>query len=250
MKGGIRFLLLLGLGLATGCGGSDDASTTGDPGGGGGSGAGANGGAGGGGNTGSGAGNTTGNGGSGAGTTTGAGGGGGEQGCSFEKEIGFDYKQFGSSTGTVTSVAPEELIVDTGDSVKWTLAWAGSDLTTLFSPGQAVQVEVTGEGWDSVATDTDFVAAFFRQTFGNPNPPGPPPGSEITLDRGSGCPSGGGVYYDVLATVGEEMITVEPGKMGTVGKFEVFNAGTQSSSGNGEQYFFDAVTVRGPVSPP
>ena len=245
MKGGILFLVLLGLGLATGCGGSE-VSTSGDPGGGGdggsgaGNGSGANGGAGG---------ETW----TGYQTTTPGGVGGGTPGCAFSEDVGFYLVQFGSTTGTVSSVTPESLVVDTGEPTNWTLKWAGSDLTvsTGFSPGQVVQVDVTGEGWDSVATQTELVAAFSQQHFGFADAPGPPPKGAVTFDLGGACHGGGGTwYYDLVATAGDETITVKPGELGTVGEYEVFNAGIQSWSGNGEHYAFEALTVRGPVSPP
>jgi hypothetical protein len=219
----------------------------GEPAGGGTGGSGGTGGAGGSGGSGADGGGGTG----GSGAQGGSGGSTQVEACDEDDNVG-EVKHVGLLNGSpqkpeervVALVEPARLELEGGSGNVWIFAWAGTDLTAHFEVGMPVQVRTIG-WWEVVSNDTVFVATTYRSGLGSSPPLSATWDGGPSLQGISQCSS----YFALVASLGDETVTVKQNETGTIGAFEVHNPGNLNWYYRTEVGFEHSATLFGPVSP-
>lgn len=197
-------------------------------------------------------------GGGGSGGSGGQGGSGGStplEACDEDDNVGSPIKQVGLFQSSpaenkgvvVTLVEPAKLELQTESGVVWTFVWAGTDLTEHFAVGMPVEVSKS-VWWDVVSNDTVFVAATYRSGLGSAPPLSTNWHGELSLQANFQCQQGS-KYFALVASLGDETVTVKQNETGTIGPFEVHNPGNENWVHPYEVGFEHSATLFGPVVP-
>jgi hypothetical protein len=164
------------------------------------------------------------------------------------EEVGFGDLVADAENMLVETVTPTALELKRQSGEVVTFAWTGPDLTATFSAGQTVNVNAGGVGWDTVATDSMFAAAFYYNYFGGSGgiQPCPLGGPSVTPQVVCGSASAG--KSDLLVQLEGEQVTAHYQETVTLADYTVRNGGILDWTSISDYGTHSSIMVLGPLA--